>query len=121
MVALHLFLQCSRRSLETVWVKRGVADSKRCMDWGEVLQVPATLNRLNPNILMIVQSAHCHCLVVRPWQKRLRWLLPPTLDKHEIVHRGKETNADGCWTLPAGIAQGSNFLTSITGSTTPLR
>jgi hypothetical protein len=33
---------------------------------------------------MIVQSAHCHCLVVRPWQKRLRWLLPPTLDKHEI-------------------------------------
>ena len=119
MVALHLFLQCSRRNLETVWVKRGVADSKRCMDWGEVLQVPATLNRLNPNILMIVQSAHCHCLVVRPWQKRLRWLLPPTLDKHEIDTE-VGTNA-GDVELCLRAFTGSNFLTPITGSTTPLR
>src|SRR5271163_4607251 len=90
------------------------------MDWGEVLQVPATLNRPNPNILMIVQSAHCHCLVVRPWQKRLRWLLPLTLDKHEVDTRGRETNADGVGLCPRACI-GSNFLTSITGSTAPLR
>ena len=82
------------------------------MDWGEVLQVPATLNRPNPNILMIVQSAHCHCLVVRPWQKRLRWLLPPTLNKHEI-----ETNAGDVEIRPRGNAQGFPYSYVDHGST----
>jgi hypothetical protein len=83
-VALHLLLWCLRRSLGTVWAKRGEGHSKRYIDAGEILLVPATLSRPSPNILMIVQSGRCHCLIARSWLECLCGLLPPARNKHKL-------------------------------------